>query len=512
MRLVSAAEMREIDRIAIASFGIPGLTLMEKAGRAVAEAAAQLDGAAGRIVVVCGAGNNGGDGFAAARLLRAVGRNVQCIALVPGDRLPADARSMREQAQRAGVSIADQHQNPSFQAGAGDVVVDALLGTGVTRAPEGAFAAAIACVNQAGQNGAKVLAVDLPSGLSSDSGLPLGPCVKADRTVTFGFLKRGLVLHPGAELCGELTIADIGIPAAASDRVPGTCELLTDANARALVPVRPADMHKGDAGHVLVVAGSPGKTGAANLCLGGALRGGAGLVTLATRAEALGAALEGRPEAMSEPLRGTGPLKLADLEGLVAAAKAANALVMGPGIPRGGETGELIRRFLEASKIPAVLDADALNALAGAPALAALATLPSPVILTPHPGEMARLLGIAVAQVQADRIGQATRAAKQWRATVILKGARTIVADPEGTSAVIPTGNPGMATGGTGDVLAGLVGALLAGGLAPGAAARAGAFVHGRAGDLAARGFGQRGLLAGDLARAIGAVWAEWGR
>ncbi|HTN52716.1 MAG TPA: NAD(P)H-hydrate dehydratase, partial [Anaeromyxobacter sp.] len=334
--------------------------------------------------------------------------------------------------------------------------------------------------------------------------------VVADRTVTFAFLTRGLVLPPGPAHAGEATVAEIGIPGAAADRVPVAAELLLEAEARALVPPRAQDAHKGDAGRLLVVAGSAGKTGAAHLALTGALRGGVGLVTLATRAEVLPFALAGRPEAMSFALPGAGPLGRADLPALLEAAAGMDAVAIGPGIPRGPETPELLRTFLGRARLPAILDADALNALSEVPE--GPVGLGIPAVLTPHPGEMARLCKLAGAEIQADRIGIAAARARAWGVTVVLKGARTVIADPDGPPAVIPTGNPGLATGGTGDVLAGLCGALLAGGLSPGAAGRVAAWVHGRAGDLVARRLGQRGLLAGDLGEAIGAVWAEWGR
>jgi hydroxyethylthiazole kinase-like uncharacterized protein yjeF len=511
MRLVGSAEMRAIDRAAIDGLGVPAAALMEQAGAAVAVEAASLLGPGGRVQVVCGGGNNGGDGYVAARRLLAAGRRVEVLALVPAERLSPDSAAMRAAAAAAGVPIADAGAHPGpIAAAGGDVVVDALLGTGLGRAPEGAFAEAIAAIVAARAAGARVLAVDVPSGLSADTGRPLGPCVRADRTVTFAFPKRGLVVYPGASLAGELTVAEIGLPAEAAARVPVEAEVLYQDDARALVPPRGPEAHKGDAGRLLVVAGSAGKTGAAHLALSGALRGGVGLVTLATRADALAAATAGRPEAMGTVLPGQGPLGPDDLEPLLEAARGVDALVVGPGIPRGPATGPLLRELLARARVPAALDADALNALAESPGGAA--GLGVPAVLTPHPGEMARLVGRTIGEVQADRLGLATASARAWGATVVLKGARTVVADPQGPPAVIPTGNPGMATGGTGDVLAGLVGALLAGGLSPRDAGRAAAWVHGRAGDLAARRLGQRGMLAGDLADAIGEVWAEWQR
>lgn len=510
MRIVGSAEMREIDRTAIEDFGIPSLTLMDRAGRAVAEAAAALAAPNGRVLVVVGGGNNGGDGYVAARLLRGAGRDARVLALVPAPRLSVDARAVREQAERAGVPIDEAGELGELDAGVGDVVVDAIFGTGLGRPPEGPFAAAIGAIEAARVAGARVLAVDVPSGLSADTGRPLGPCVRADRTVTFAFTKRGLVLHPGPEWAGDVAVADIGIPAQAASRVPIACELLTEVEARLLVPPRRPDAHKGDAGRVLVIAGSPGKTGAAHLALFGALRGGAGLVTLAARPEVLPFALAGRPEAMSVAIHGNGPLGRSDLQALLSAAGGCDAVVVGPGIPRGPETGELLRAFLERVRAPAVIDADGLNAIAEDYGF--LRKLAMPAILTPHPGEMARLVHLSIDEIQQDRIGVATEAARSWRAVVVLKGARTVVADPEGPATVIPTGNPGLATGGTGDVLAGLVGALVGGGLSPAAAARAGAWIHGRAGDLAALRLGERGLLATDVAEALGAVWAEWKR
>jgi len=512
MRLVGAEEMRAIDRAAIVDLGIPSLQLMARAGGAVVEAAGPLASANGRFVVVTGAGNNGGDGWVAARLLRDAGREARVVALLPPEELTGDAAAVAARAVDAGVPWARFHPDVPLGAGPGDVVIDALLGTGLTRPAEGAFAAAIHRIALARADGARVLAVDVPSGLSADTGRPLGPCVVADATVTFAFQKRGLVLHPGPAHAGAVRVAEIGIPAEAAARVPVAATLLDEASARALVPPRSPGAHKGDAGRLLVVAGSPGKSGAAHLALLGALRGGAGLVTLAARQPVLPFALAGLPEAMSVALAGEadGPLGLDDLPALAAAARGADALVIGPGIPRGAETGELILALLERVRLPAVLDADALNALAPEPH--ALAGLPAPVVVTPHPGEMARLTQRTIEEVQADRLGLAAASARAWRAVVVLKGARTVVADPDGPPAVIPTGNAGLATGGTGDVLAGLCGALLAGGLPAVAAAQAAAWVHGAAGDLVARRLGQRGLMAGDLGEAIGQIWAGWGR
>jgi NAD(P)H-hydrate epimerase len=510
MRLASAAEMRAIDRAAIEQWGVPGQQLMERAGAAVARAVHAYLRPGGRVLAVCGSGNNGGDGYVAARRLRADGVDARVASLAPRARLRGDALAAREAAERAGVPIVDEPAPAGLAAGPGDVVVDALFGTGLARAPAGPEAEAIGRIDALRRAGAKVVAVDVPSGLSADSGRPLGPCVRADATVTFAFEKRGLVLHPGPAYAGEVLLVDIGIPAEAAATVPVGCELLDEREVRSLVPPRDPEAHKGDAGRVLVVAGSRGKSGAAHLALSGALRGGAGLVTLAAREEVLPLALAGRPEAMSVPLSGQGPLGDGDLEPLLAAARGMDAVVIGPGIPRGPETGRVLRAFLERAGVPAILDADALNALAEHPGL--VAGLPSPTVLTPHPGEMARLAKTSIASVQEDRIAIAAEKAAAWGCVVVLKGARTVVASPAAPPAIVPTGNAGMATGGTGDVLAGVVGALLAGRLPAFDAARVAAFVHGAAGDVAAERHGERGLIASDVAEAIGEVWARWNR
>jgi NAD(P)H-hydrate epimerase len=507
--------MREIDRLAIASCHVPGVELMERAGAAVARAVREL-GPTGRVAVLCGPGNNGGDGYVVARLLHAEGRKVEVIGLAPPERHSADARAMREKLVAAGLAVSAPETLQVWEDGgpaSGDVVIDALLGTGLTRAPEGEISDAVGAIAVARKRGARVIAVDIPTGLSADTGQPLGPCVQADRTVTFGFLKQGMVQDPGESLCGALGVADIGLPAAACAGVELRSELLEEDEVRRRLPRRPPAFHKGDAGHLLLVAGSAGKSGAAHLAALGALRGGAGLVTIASRPEVLATALAGAQEAMGVALGGSGPLGRGDLEALLVAARGTQALAIGPGIFKGPETAEVIRSLLGRAALPAVLDADGLNAFAlqpnGAEQLRGLA---APLVITPHPGEMARLCGITAGQVQADRIGLAAAKARAWGITVVLKGARTVIADPGGRVAVVPTGNPGMATAGSGDVLAGLVGALLAGGLSPGDAARVGTFAHGLAGDLAAERLGQRGLMAGELAVVLGEVWARWGR
>lgn len=508
MRILTAAEARSVDTAAIDEFGIPGVVLMEHAARAVADAVRERLGPGRRVAVVAGAGNNAGDGYAAARLLSFAGLDVRVIAVVPPEKLQGDAAVNAVIWSKAGGRTEPWVGDCLGGYGAGDVIVDAIFGTGLARPPEGLFATAIGAINGASARGATVVAVDLPSGLSADTGRALGVAVKAAVTVTFGALKRGLVLHPGAVLAGEVRVAEISIPPQAFARVSPPVRLLREASVRGLLHARQPDAHKGTFGHVLAIAGSEGKSGAAAMAALAALVGGAGLASVATRAAVVPQILAHAMELMAVPLDGDGPLAMADADPLLAAAEGKGALLIGPGIPRGPETGTLIGRLLAEVDCPVLLDADALNALQGKTSL--LKGAATEVVITPHPGEMSRLAGIGTAAVQEDRIGVAQRFAREHSCTVVLKGAGTVIADAGGEVAICPTGNPGMATGGTGDILSGLIAALLAQGLPGFAAARAGVYVHGLAGDLRAKVRGQAGLVASELLTGIGEVWAAW--
>jgi len=517
MRILTAEEVRELDRVAIEELGVPGMLLMEHAASAVAEAvlrhaveSKERGAALVEAIVVAGGGNNGGDGYAAARLLLAAGIPTRLLAVLPPSSLAGDAAANAEILRRFGGLIEDFDPKALAAAGPCHVIVDALLGTGLSRRPEGSFEAAILAMNDASSRGATVIAVDLPSGLDADSGSGPGAVVRADRTVTFGALKPGLVIEPGASLAGEVEVAPISWPPAAEERFEPALRLLQEGSIRSLLHSRPSDSHKGSFGHCLVLAGSEGKSGAAALAARGALRGGAGLVSVVTRRGVVPEVLRHAMEVMAIPLAGDGPLSLVDLDPLIEAAKGKGAVLMGPGIPRGNETGALLGRLLASLEpgCPAVLDADALNALEGQTSL--LTEAAAPVVITPHPGEMARLMGTTISEIQADRLGAARSFAKAHRCTVVLKGAGTVVADPDGEAAICPTGNPGMSTAGSGDVLGGLLTALLAQGLGPAAAARAAVYVHGLAGDLQAARRGQAGLVASDLLEGITEVWQRW--
>jgi hydroxyethylthiazole kinase-like uncharacterized protein yjeF len=516
MKLLTAAAQRDLDRRA-GEAGLPTRVLMESAGAAVAREV--LAFSPRRVFVFCGPGNNGGDGYVAARLLSATVETL-CVATRPLADLKGDAHAAAQAWVAGGgknVELSAAHLIDHLAAGC--VLVDAVFGSGLSRPPAGAEAAAIALMNDAAGRGARVVAVDIPSGVDSDSGAvyPMH-LARADATVTFHLPKRGLYLHPGAQSAGRIVVADIGIPRSLDEE--SSCELIDEKLARALLSPRPPVAHKNDFGHVLVVAGSPGKSGAAALVTEAALRAGAGLVTLAARPEVLFAALPGVPEAMGVPLPGEGPLGLGDLPALREAARGKTALAIGPGIPRGPETGPLIGELLAAldGGCASVIDADGLNALAEHRERIArwLARAPVQPLLTPHPGEFARLTGEEVERIEADRLESAARAAQRFSACVVLKGARSVVANPEGRTAVCAAGNPGMATAGSGDVLTGISAAVLARRGGEGGTferAQLAVFLHAFAGDLAALRFGQTGLIASDIIRTgLPRVFRRWGR
>jgi NAD(P)H-hydrate epimerase len=510
--VLTAAEMQRADARTIDLVGLPGAVLMENAGAAVAALIDSRFASARRIKVLCGRGNNGGDGFVVARRL---GSRAEAVLLGRRRGIQGDAALHLGALERSGgrwLEVADEEAWGVFgaQLEDADLIVDAVLGTGLRAAPSGLAALAIAAINRRLGAGVPVVAVDLPSGLPSDSGWAEWPWARATVTVTFAAPKRGHVLPPACDATGDLVVADIGIPASALAASEPSLFLLEDADAAAAFPARRPGSHKGDFGHVLVVAGSLGKTGAAVLAAGGALRSGAGLVTVATPSSCLPLVAAGRAEVMTEPLpeAPAGGLAEAGLERLLALARERDAVVIGPGLGQEPATRALVRAFVAACPVPLAIDADALNALAlregGPPAVDALKRSVS-TVLTPHPGEMARLVDRPTREVQAQRPQAATELARQTGAIVVLKGERTLVAEPGGRAAVAATGNPGMATGGTGDVLAGVVGALLArqGALL---AATAAVVVHGRAGDLAARERGEEGMTAGDVVEALPAA------
>jgi ADP-dependent NAD(P)H-hydrate dehydratase / NAD(P)H-hydrate epimerase len=499
--LVSAEAMRALDRHTIEALGIPGELLMECAGRVVVAEVLRARRGGEPVWVVCGAGNNGGDGLVVARHLHLMGVPVRLVLVSDPQRLRGDPAANWARARAVGVPVAGSSERPE----PGAVVVDAIFGTGLARPVEGAAAEAVAWI-RASRPGCRVVAVDLPSGLDADTGQVLGDAVRADCTVTLGLPKLGLALEPGRSLAGRIVVGRIG-SADAAPCVSASAELWTRAAAGRQLPERPAHGHKGSFGHVLVAAGSQGKSGAAALAAAGAGRAGAGLVTIAC-AEGLNAILEIKcTEAMTAPLPETAghALGAAAERPLLELAEARDAVALGPGLGRAEETLALVRRVAAKIERPLVLDADAILAFADGPV--ALARRPGATILTPHPGEAAALLGRPSAALNADRPAAARELAERTGCVVILKGAATVTAEAGGGRlAVNPTGGPWLATGGTGDVLTGMVAGLLAQGVAPFEAAALAVFAHGLAADRAAAARGPAGLLAGDVADALPAA------
>jgi len=499
--LFGAVAMRGLDRHTIDTLGVPGEVLMESAGRAVVEAVLEWLPPGGSVVAVCGGGNNGGDGLVVARQLRLLGAPVRAALLCDEKQLRGDAAANLKRARAAGVPIDGER----WRAPVAGVIVDAIFGTGLSRDVTGPAAASIRRINAARESRAgavRVVAVDLPSGLCSDSGQILGVAVRADVTVTIQAPKLGLVLEPGRALSGRVRVARIGI----AEEAPGVradATLWTRAGAGARLPERPPAGHKGTFGHALIVAGSEGKTGAAALAAEGASRAGAGLVTIACPA-GLNDILEIKcTEAMTVPVPDTSDRALAASAAGVLLELAAERTVvgLGPGVGRGAETMKLVGALVARLRKPVVIDADGLFAFASEPER--LAVRKAPTVLTPHPGEAGHLLGAAPDEINRDRVGAARSLAERTGAVVLLKGAASVAAAPDGRVVVNPTGGPALGSGGTGDVLTGVVTGLLAQGVAAFEAAALAAFVHGAAADRIAVASGTSGLTAGDLARAL---------
>jgi hydroxyethylthiazole kinase-like uncharacterized protein yjeF len=503
----TADEMRRVDQRAIRELGIPGATLMENAGRGAAaciQAALPelgLPRRGVRVAVVCGKGGNGGDGFVVARWLKRAGHRVDVLLLGPPQDLKGDPALKLREMERRGLRarVVEDDAVLARALPAAQLVVDAMLGTGSRGAPTPPVDGAIERINASGR---PVVALDIPSGLSADGDPPGGRAVRAVLTPTFAALKRGLVAGPGVALAGRVVVVDIGVPRAEIERGITTF-VIESADVARHFPPRLRETHKGSYGHLLVVAGSVGKTGAAALAARAAMRAGAGLVTAATAASAQPVVASLLLEAMTEPLAET----VARTIGLKARARLndlaaqRDAITLGPGLGLDEETQTLARDLVFECARPMVVDADALTALSGH--LDRLQAAPAPRCLTPHPGEMARLLGVTVAAVQRDRIATVREFATAWHTPVVLKGATSVIGVPDGTVLLNPTGNPGMASGGTGDVLSGVLGAFLARGLDVVAALVAAVYLHGLAGDVAAERVGQESLVAGDVIEAL---------
>lgn len=508
--ILSPAEAAELDR-ASQERGVTAEVLMERAGREVADAAIRLAGGASgrRAVVVCGKGNNAGDGFVAARHLDARGMRVCVVLLEDRAALHEPAATnlarlgsvVRVRPRSEGRSGGGTDRVLERELGRSDVIVDAIFGTGFRGVPHGVHARAVEAINAAGVT---VVAVDVPSGVSGETGAVTGAAVRADLTVTFGAAKAGLVLLPGSRLAGIVEVADIGFP---GDLVRSQLALVEASDVARWLPGRAADTHKRSAGYAAVIGGSRTMTGAVCLMAEAAYRAGAGLVVAAVPASILPVIQGAVREAVFAPLPETDEGTIAGgsdrLEEILGQA---GALAIGPGMTSDEQTASWVRGVVRSSQIPVVLDADGLNAFAGR--AAELAERRADLVLTPHAGEFARLAGLDARDVEADRVPHVRKLAAETQAVVLLKGSRTLVAEPDGSIRVNPTGGPFLATGGTGDVLTGMVAGMLARGLAPADAASAAAYVHGVAGSMAAEVAGE-GTTAGDVLSRVAEALAE---
>jgi hydroxyethylthiazole kinase-like uncharacterized protein yjeF len=509
MLVVTSKEMRVLDRLTIEKYRVPSLALMENAGAAIALALLKRFGKAakGGVLVVCGKGNNGGDGLVVARHLKK--KSIPCAVVLLAqkeDLAPDAAENFRAYLKIKGTIFEARENSLALLARhlkGKKLVVDAILGTGLKEEVRGAYAEAIALINS---SGLPVVAADVPSGLDSDTGRPLGAAIKAEMTVALGYPKLGEVIQPGLSYVGELVVADIGIHPDAVKEVAPSTELLEDEEIGRLVPAREPDSHKGTYGHLLAVAGSRGKTGAAILACRAAMRVGAGLVTLAA-ARSLNDIFAGAlVEVMTEPLRDNAQDEMDEVGTLTdhewrRILEKKSAVLFGPGVGVNDSARSGFWWLLKNLDVPFVIDADGLNLLAGD--IERLGGARQPPVLTPHPGEMARLIGGDTAAVNHDRAGVARAVAGRYRCYVVLKGARTVIATPAGRVFINPTGNPGMASGGMGDVLAGILAGLLAQGFAVEDALRLGVFLHGFAGDRVAALKGEMGLIASDVIGAL---------
>jgi hydroxyethylthiazole kinase-like uncharacterized protein yjeF len=507
MRVLNSAQMREADRRTIEEIGIPSLVLMENAGRQTVAAMEAMYADLGdrQVAVLCGRGNNGGDGFVVARTLLQRGVDVSVFLIGRVGDVRGDARVNLEILGHLGLTVVEIADGQAWELHFSEIsdctlIVDAIFGTGLNAPLSGLMETVVADVNG---SDIPVVSIDVPSGLSADSADIIGSSIEASLTITLAAPKLPLVLPPAETRAGDIVIADIGIPSELIDALDGPrVELLTRATLRELLTPRAADSHKGDFGRVLVVAGSPGKTGAAHLAAVGALRAGAGLVTVATPAscQAIVAALA--PEYMTEALEETPDgLDPASVDRVLEMAR--DVIALGPGLGQAPATREFVKTLVDRATMPLVVDADGLNAFGGDPDKLA-GREGRDVIITPHPGEMGRLVGMSADEVQASRLQIARNFAAAHHVYVVLKGHRTLIATPDEKVFINPTGNPGMATGGTGDVLTGMIAASLAQLLDAEAACKLAVYVHGLAGDLAEADEGEMAMTSGDLAGHIG--------
>lgn len=507
MIVVTAQQMQAMDKRTIDQIGIPGMVLMENAGRGFVSVMwqqfPQLEEM--HVGVVAGRGNNGGDGFVIARYLSQARVQVTVFLLAEKDLVGGDAAinlTLLDQLQVHILQIPTEEALAKTQSQfkKPNLWVDAILGTGLNSVVRGRYKKVIDLLNQTGE---PILAVDIPSGIDADTGQLLGTAIQAHTTVTFGHPKIGHLQYPGRHLSGAIQVVNIGIPESVTRYVAPKQQLLTEDKVRAILPRRAPDDHKGRSGHVLVLGGSPGKTGAPAMSANGAVRSGAGLVTLGVAADLNGTVEPLILESMSLPLPHTKPgiLGISALDQILEHTLDKRCVAIGPGLGTHPSTVQLVLQLLKDLTVPLVIDADGLNCMAERPT--PFKNTHAPIVITPHPGEMSRLMGIETQTIQTDRVGHARRYACDNGIWVVLKGAATVIADPQGQVWINPTGNPGMASGGMGDVLTGIIAGLIAQQLTPTNAACAGVYLHGLAANHVAQTVSPWGYGAGDLIPAI---------
>jgi NAD(P)H-hydrate epimerase len=518
MKVVTAEEMRLIDKKTIEEYGVPGVLLMERAGLAVASRIKEIFGRK-KVIVVSGSGNNGGDGFVVARSLYKEGWDVKVFLTARPEDLKGDALLQYKVAIKFGVNISPIKALQTYHSSLiskHSIFVDALLGTGLSKNVTGVLSEVISLLNK---SNIPIISVDIPSGISSDTGQVMGEAVKADSTVTFGLPKRGHLLYPGAQHSGKLFIEDIGFPEELVRSDKFKVELLMKNEVSPLLPERKRYSHKGDYGHVLIVAGSRGKTGAAFMAAKACLRSGAGLVTIGIP-ESLADIFQSRvTEEMTLILPDKGDGTLSEKASKVILNflnKKADVIAIGPGIGVSADTRKIIETLIKHCMSPLVIDADGINSLKSSlkSIKEVFSKSKAPIILTPHPGEMARLLNpltlpfikggqggitMRIPDIEKDRINVALSFAKKTRTYLVLKGVPTIITEPDGMTYINSTGNPGMASAGTGDVLTGMISGFLSQGIKPINASILGVYLHGLAGDIAASEKGEHSLIATDI-------------
>ncbi len=514
MKLVTSSQMRNIDKKTIGGIGIPGLELMEKAGQGVALAAKEMLGEVKnkKVVIFCGRGNNGGDGFVVGRYLSEWGADIQFYPTAKKEEVSGDAKTNLKKAEKMGLPITEVLKKEKIPSKIeADLIVDALFGTGFSGEITDFTKDVVEMINS---SGIRVISVDIPSGLHADTGQFTGACIKAERTVTMALPKIGHFFFPGREMSGKVSVVDIGVPEQVVEEENINLNLITEEDVKKMLPKRPGDAYKGTCGRVVLIAGSTGLTGAASLASLSCLRAGAGMAILGIP-HSLNPILEIKlTEVMTKPLpdvRKKGALALRGLGEIRELLKWGDCCALGPGLGQHFETIELVRRLVSKINMPTVIDADGLNAIAKDVSI--LKECQAPLILTPHIGELSRLNGVPTGEIAKDRIKYAFDFAKEYNCVLVFKGAPTIISEPSGQTYVNPTGNAGMATAGSGDVLTGIIVGLLAQMLMLKKgeeikkimldSACAGVYIHGLSGDLAKEEKGEMGMIAGDMLEKI---------